>query len=100
MTIEELLSQISQVPEGSVLVAKPPFTWGSDALFVPYFEGSGIPDSIVKQGYEYLLDRYDIDDLLADVRNKKLSRRAIAEYIIHYSIMDCAPAWINDIPDF
>ncbi len=68
MNIEEALIGVSQAPESGVLVAKPAFTWGSEAMFVRYNEQSGIPDSIVKQGYEFPLDRAGIEDLLLDIR--------------------------------
>ena len=99
MYIEEALIKVSQAPEGSVLVAKPPFSWGSEAMFVQLDDDYEIPDSILKLGYECLLDLDDIEGLLLDIKGKKISSRAIAEYVIHYAAMDCAPEWLNDIPD-
>jgi hypothetical protein len=54
---------------------------------------------VAEAGFDYLLGREDIERLLAFLRGKNMSSRAAAEFVIHYAINDCAPSWIDDIPD-
>ena len=99
MNVEEALEKVAQMPEGSVLVAKPPLTWGAEAMFVELTNDYRVPQPVKDAGYEYLLCRDDIENLLAFVQKKRASSRTIAEFVIHYAVTDSAPAWINDIPD-
>lgn len=99
MNVEEALLKVSQMPEGSVLAAKPPLVWGADAIFVELTDLFHLPTPIKDAGYEYLLGRDDIEDLLTFLKKKKLSSRSVAEFIIHYAVTDSPPAWIDDIQD-
>ena len=99
MNVVEAIAKVAQMPEGGVLVAKPPLTWGSEAMFVELTDDYRVPQSVKDAGYEYLLGRDDIENLLADLRKKKVSERTVAEFIIHYAVTDSAPSWINDVPD-
>ena len=45
------------------------------------------------------LSRDDIEPLLTYLRGKKIGSKAIAEFVIHYAVLDCTPAWIEDIPN-
>lgn len=93
------VGKVTQMPDGTVLVAKPPLTWGAEAMFVELTDDYRVPQSIVAAGYEYLLDRDDIEKLLAYLEMKKVSARTAAEFVIHYAVTDAIPAWIDDIPD-
>lgn len=99
MNIEEALAKVAQMPQGSVLVAKPPLTWGAEALFVKLTDDYRVPQSVIDAGYVYLLGRDDIEDLLGVLKRKKVGSRTVAEFVIHYAVTDSSPAWINDIPD-
>lgn len=99
MNVEEAVANVGQMPEGSVLVAKPPLTWGAEAMFIELADDYRVPESMKDAGYEYLLARDDIENLLAFLKTKKVSRRTIAEFVIHYAMTDSTPLWINDIPD-
>jgi hypothetical protein len=99
MNVEEAMARVAQMPEGSVLVAKPPLTWGAEAMFIELTDDYRVPQAVKDAGYEYLLGRDDIANLLAFLKKKKVSSRTVAEFIIHYAVNDCAPAWINDVPD-
>jgi hypothetical protein len=99
MNIEEALSQVKNAPSGSVLVAKPPLSWGSEAMFVELTDDYRVPKPTMDNGFEYLLGREDIQRLLAYLARKRVSARTAAEFVIHYAITDSTPAWINDIPD-
>jgi hypothetical protein len=99
MNVEEALTKVAQMPEGSVLVAKPPLTWGAEAMFVGLTDDYRVPQAVKDAGYQYLLDREDIEQLLAFLTKKRVSSRTAAEFVIHYAVTDSAPAWINDIAD-
>jgi hypothetical protein len=99
MTVEEAVARAAEMPDGSVLVAKPPLTWASEAMFVQLTDDYGLPQHVKDDGYEYLLGRDDLDDLLTFLRKKKASSRTRAEFVIYYGMMDASPAWIDDIPD-
>jgi hypothetical protein len=99
MNIEEAIVAIDQMPIDSVLVAKPPLTWGAPAMFIKLTDDHSVPEAIKKDGYEYLLGREDIESLLHFLNKKKVSSRTRAEFIIHYAMTDSPPFWINDVPD-
>jgi hypothetical protein len=99
MNVEEAIAKVGQLREGSVLVAKPPLTCGAEAMFVALTDDYGVPQPVKDAGYEYLLGRDDIEDLLAFLKKKKVGSRTVAEFVIHYAVYDCTPAWINDIPN-
>ena len=99
MNIEEAMTLILQAPEEAIIVAKPPFTWGSEAKFAELQDDMHFPGWVKNEGYEYLLGREDVMHLLDDLKTKKVSSKTIAEFVIHYAVIDCTPEWINDIPD-
>ena len=93
------MQKVTEMPEGSALVAKPPLTWGSEAMFVDLTVDYRMPQTILDSGYQYLLGQDDLMNLIAFLKKKKVGARTIAEFVIHYAITDSAPAWIDDIPD-
>jgi hypothetical protein len=99
MTVDEALINVAQMPERSVLVAKPPLTWGADAMIVELTNDHRVPQAVQDAGYTYLLGRDDIKELLAFLARKRVSSRTTAEFVIHYALTDSAPAWIDDIAD-
>jgi hypothetical protein len=58
-----------------------------------------VPHSVSDAGFEYLLGRDEICDLLRSLKTKAISSRTAAEFVIHYAVTDTTPAWIDDIPD-
>lgn len=98
MNIEEAVLKVAEMSDSSVIVAKPPLTWGSEAIFVELTDDYRVPQPIKDAGYEYLLGREEIENLLAFLKKKKVGSRTTAEFVIHYSMTDSAPAWIDDIP--
>jgi hypothetical protein len=99
MTVEEAVSRVLEMSERSALVAKAPFTWGSEAMIVELTPDYGVPQPVIDAGFDYLLEREDLVGLLKYLRKKKVSSKTKAEFIIHYALTDCTPAWIDDIPD-
>jgi len=98
MNVEEAVSRLTQMPEGTVLVAKPPLTWGAEAMFVELTVDYRVPQPVKDAGYEYLMGRDDIANLIDFLKKKRVSSRSAAEFVIHYAMNDSAPAWIDDIP--
>ena len=99
MNVEQAVSNAAAMPEDCVLVAKPPLSWGSEAMFIQLTEDYRVPEEVQGAGFQYLLGRDDLLDLLAFLKKKRVSDRTAAEFIIHYAVTDSPPAWINDIPD-
>jgi hypothetical protein len=99
MNVEEALARINQMPMDSVLVTKPPLAWGSEAMFVRLTDDGRVAESVKEAGYEYLLGREEIMNLLDFLKKKRVSSRTVAEFIINCAINDSPPSWINDIPD-
>jgi hypothetical protein len=99
MTIEEALQQVRSAPNGSVLVAIPPLTWGSDAKYVMPTAEYELPRDVREAGFQTVLDRDDIVKLLGYLGAKKASARTAAEFVIHYSTYDAYPAWFDDLPN-
>jgi hypothetical protein len=99
MNIEQALHELGKQPIENVLVARfPPFTPSSEATFVSFTAEVVIPEEVSAQGYEYLLEVEEIQFLLQGISKKKMSRSAIAEYVIHYAVYDAYPSWISDVP--
>lgn len=99
MNVEEALVRYLEMTDNSVLVAKPPITWGAEAMFVDLTEDYAVPDHVKEAGYKYLLGKEEIENLLPFIKKKKASTRTVAEFIIHYALTDSTPSWIDDIPD-
>ena len=99
MNIEEAITKSPQMPEGSVLVARLPFTWGSEAEFVMLTDEYGVPSATMEAGFKYLLELDEIMDCLDYLKKKRAGTKTVAEFVIHYAVYDTAPAWIEDIPD-
>lgn len=99
MNIEEAILRVSEAAENSILVARPPLTWGAEAMFVQATREFAVPPAAVDAGYEYVLEIEDIRELLVFLKKKRVSSRTAAEFVIHYAIYDTTPAWIADVPD-
>ena len=99
VTVEEAVANLAQMPTNSVLVPKPPLTWGAEAQFVRLTDEYRVPPSVTDAGYQYLLGREDIERLFDFLKSKKVGSRTVAEFIIHYAVNDSPPSWINDVPD-
>lgn len=83
----------------SAIVGKPPLTWGSDAMIVELTTDLRVPQSVKEAGYEYIIEKEELENLLKLASRKRMTSRSTAELVIHYAITDSYPAWINDIPD-
>jgi len=99
LNINDAIIAVDQMPDDCVLVAKPPLTWGAPAMFVKLTGDYRVPEKTREDGYEYLLGKEDIENLLKFLKKKKMSNQTVAEFIIHYAINDSPPFWIKDIPD-
>jgi hypothetical protein len=98
MNVEEAVLSAVNMSDNSVLVAIPPFSWGSEAMFAEYTNDYRLPTEIQSAGYECILGKEDLLNLISDATNKKMSSKSLAELVIHYAVFDAYPAWIDDIP--
>jgi len=99
MNIEEAIKEAQETTGELLLMAKPPLTWGSEAIFVSIGDDFSEVKQAQAKGYESILDRDDLMQLIHFLRRKKISSKAIAEFVIHYAQNDAYPSWLDDIPD-
>ena len=81
MKVVEAIERVSELPDGSTLVAKPPLIWGADAKEVMLDEKLCVPDPVLKAGYQYVLEKEEIADLLQMIAKKRMSARTRAEFV-------------------
>jgi hypothetical protein len=99
LNIEQAIIEVAKQPQESVLIAKgKPFHPLSEARFTKLETDGGIPAEVSSQGFEYLLEAEEIQLILKDISEKKISPSTMAEYVIHYATYDAYPSWISDIP--
>lgn len=67
-------------------------------MFIELTDDYRVPQPVKDAGYEYLMGRDDIANLINFLKKKRVSSRTTAEFVIHYAMNDSAPAWIDDIP--
>lgn len=99
MNLEEAIAKAAQISDDMVLVAKPPFTWGAEALYVMLADDCSVPQPVLDAGFELLLDHEDLMTQLGYLKSKKVSAKTAAEFVIHYAINDSWPAWFGDLPE-
>jgi hypothetical protein len=75
-----------------------PFNPSSEARFVKLELDGRVPAEVSSQGFEYLLETEEVQLILEDISEKRISPSAMAEYVIHYATYDTYPSWISDIP--
>jgi hypothetical protein len=97
-TVEEAIVGVLAAPNGSVLVAKEPFGWESEARYVEFAPDFSVPETVKSEGFRYLLEKDGILEVLSWARGRRMSARTKAELVIHYAVMDALPAWFDDIP--
>lgn len=99
MNLLEAVTKIDQCSDGSVIVAKRPFSWGAAARIVELEDEGRVPSLVLADGYEYLLEKDGVLRLLSLAAAKRMSERTKVEFIVHYAEMDAYPAWFEDLPD-
>lgn len=99
MNLEEAVVKARTVSDDMVLVAKPPFTWSSEAMYVVLTDEFRVPSPIADWGFEVLLDHEDLLTQLDYLARKKASKRTAAEFIAYYAVHDDWPAWFSDLKE-
>lgn len=96
-TLEAIINDLATAPSGTVLLAKPPFAWGTAALLVDLGPFDSPPVEVTAEGFVYVIEADDARDVLEAARSKGLSARVTAELVVHYATYDCLPAWFDEI---
>lgn len=99
MNLEEAVAKAREVPDDMVLVAKPPFTWGSEARYIALTDDFRVPSQIADEGFEVVLGHEDLITQLDYLTEKKVSEKTAAEFVAHYSVHDDWPAWFRDLKE-
>ena len=99
MQLMDAIFMIGQMGDDSVICAKEPFAWGSEAIIGRYTSDYRIPEDIAAKGFAYFLGREEVVKLLEMISRKRASRRTKAEFVCHYATCDAYPSWAEDLPD-
>jgi hypothetical protein len=65
MNIEVAVGRVREMSDDSVIVAKAPLTWGSEAMIVELTDKYRVSQPVKDAGYEYLIGRDDLAKVLA-----------------------------------
>lgn len=99
MTLEELISRLTEADDGLTVFASEPWTAQSDAMAVPNRGGSSQPDA---EGRTYLLEAVLIRDVLETWRAHRdgavPSPQAACEAVIYYADNDVYLHPDEDLP--
>src|SRR5687768_3988672 len=97
MKLIDAVFAIGEMSEESCIYCKRPFHQSSDAVIaLPGPEG-GAPREVSDQGFEYFLEREEVQELLQAAEGKLKSRAAKVELVVYYAEFDASPAWFNDM---
>ncbi|MGX4641464.1 hypothetical protein [Massilia sp. SYSU DXS3249] len=99
MNLQEAIAKARGVSDDMVLVAKPPFTWGSDARYIVLTDDFCMPSQVADEGFEVVLDHEDLLTQLDYLAEKKVSEKTAAEFVAHYAVHDDWPAWFRDLKE-
>lgn len=99
MNLEKAVAKAREVSDDMVLVAKPPFTWGSEAKYIALTDDFRIPSHIADEGFEMVLGHEDLITPLGYLAEKKVSEKTAAEFVAHYAVHDDWPAWFRDLKE-
>ncbi|MDB5935205.1 MAG: hypothetical protein JWQ01_2549 [Massilia sp.] len=97
MNIEDAVLRAAEMSDNAALVARPPLTWGAEAIFADLDDDYGVPKYLREAGYVYLLGKEDLLQLISFTGDKRLSSKSVAEFVIHYALTDAYPSWFDDI---
>lgn len=97
MNLQEAVAKARGESDDVVLVAKPPFTWASEATYVVLTDDFRVPSHIADENFEVVLHHEDLITQLDYLAEKQVSERAAAEFIAHYAVHDDWPAWFTDL---
>lgn len=75
MNLEESVAKAREVSDDMVLVAKPPFTWGSEARYIALTDDFRVPSQVADEGFEVVLDHEDLITQLDYLTKKKVSEK-------------------------
>lgn len=99
MNLQEAVAKAREQSDDMVLVAKPPFTWASEARYIELTDEFCVPSQIADEGFQVVLDHEDLITQLDYLAEKKISERTAAEFVAHYAVHDDWPKWFNDLKE-
>ena len=98
MKLEDAISLVGQMPDGSTICAKEPFFRSAEAIITELTPDFAIPVNVLTEGFKYFLEKEGIAELLEMIDAKAVSRGTKAEFVIHYATLDAYPSWYEDLP--
>ena len=97
MKLLEAVFHVDQMQDGSCICCKRPFHQASEAVIVQLTSDFRIPDEVLRQGFEYFLEKDGVQELLELAEGKLCSREAKVELVAYYAEHDAYPAWFNEL---
>jgi hypothetical protein len=99
MKLIDAIFLVGQLPEDSVICARPPFHQSSEAVVVKYENNLSIPSQVTREGYTYFLEVDGVKELLEMIGRKRSSKNTKAEFVCYYASWDAFPAFYDDLED-
>jgi len=97
MNLASLVSDLKSVDSTLTIVAKRPWTGGSDAQLVSLTDNGRVPSNVLREGFFYLLEvSIALDEVLGELVNHLSLDQQVAA-IIYYAENDAYPGWLNTI---
>ena len=94
LPLVDAVQAVRQHPTG-VLFAKPPLSWGAEALVAQLNDDYSVPSELAAQGFVCLLDHEDVSMVLGSSTASTLPPRVQAELVVHYAVYDAFPEWLE-----
>jgi len=99
MQLVDAIFEIAELSDDSVIFAKEPFAWGSEAVISKLSDDHRVPPQIEAGGFSYFLGKEEVSQGLELLSKKSSSRNTKAEFLCHYAVLDAYPSWFHDLPD-
>lgn len=74
VNLQEAVAKAREESDDVVLVAKPPFTWASEATYAVLTDEFRVPSQIADKGFEVVLDHEDLITQLDYLAEKKSAK--------------------------
>jgi hypothetical protein len=97
MILEDVISQLHELPEATFICARRPWNYASDVVLIPFPDDLRIPDVVKAEGYEYFLEVSTAKEILEGFIERKPTLRQTTDFVVHYAEYDAFPQWAEQI---
>ena len=94
MTLKDVVAQLETLDEDAILVARRPWSAGSEVRLVEPDEEGGVPEDVVAEGFDYFLEVEVAREVLEPlVGREDVPLEKKLEGLIYYATHDAFPDW-------